>query len=105
MGNQEIKSLRNQLQQAHKQLEQAASRVSVNSQESPLRENLQRNQGELRAAKNAQKRAEGEINRLRREQKEADDEVEDLKLRIMERDGTILGLRSTFSISLPIYGI
>lgn len=56
-----------------------------------MRENLARHQGELKAAKNAQKRAEGEITRMRKEQKEAEDELEDLKLRIMERDGTILG--------------
>ena len=83
--------LRNQLNQAQRQLEHAAPRESTKSVDSPLRENLARHQGELKAAKNAQRRVEGEITRMRMVQKEAEEELEDLKLRIMERDGTILG--------------
>lgn len=90
LGSDEIKVLRNQLNQAQRQLEHAAPRESTNSVDSPLRENLARHQGELKAAKNAQRRVEGEITRMRLVQKEAEEELEDLKLRIMERDGTIL---------------
>ena len=72
-----------------KQLENSVPRSQIQNNDSPLRENLARNLDEL---KNAQKRAEVEVDRLKQDQKVAEEELDDLKLRIMERDGTILGL-------------
>lgn len=52
---------------------------------------MQKQNSELKAYKNGQKRAETELAKVKAEKRAANDEIKELKLKLSEKDGIILG--------------
>ena len=52
---------------------------------------MQKQNSELKAYKNGQKRAETELAKAKAEKRAANDEIKELKLKLSEKDGIILG--------------
>jgi len=57
---------------------------------------MQKQNSELKAYKNGQKRAETELAKAKAEKRAANDEIKELKLKLSEKDGIILGLGHDF---------
>ena len=57
---------------------------------------MQKQNSELKAYKNGQKRAETELAKAKAEKRAANDEIKELKLKLSEKDGIILGYGHNF---------
>ena len=79
------------LQKANHLLANSIPRNQVPQLDSPLKHEMQKQNAELKAYKNGQKRAETELAKTKAEKRAANDEIKDLKLKLSEKDGIILG--------------
>jgi len=84
------------LQKANHLLANSIPKNQVPQLDSPLKHEMQKQNSELKAYKNGQKRAETELAKAKAEKRAANDEIKELKLKLSEKDGIILGYGHNF---------
>jgi len=90
MHNRDTKKVKIDLQKANHLLANSIPKNQVPQLDSPLKHEMQKQNAELKAYKNGQKRAETELAKVKAEKRAANDEIKDLKLKLSEKDGIIL---------------